>query len=150
MKKIISSLMLGAALSTSAGVVLADAAQDAIEYRRAVFQLVKWNFAPMGDMVKGKTEFDAERFEVLAQRLAALSEMPLEGFSVEGSDKGDTKARAEIWSQWDDFAAGMQQFEKNAQELASVASSGDLEQIKPAFAAVGKTCKGCHDNFKDK
>ncbi|SEI76127.1 Cytochrome c556 [Allopseudospirillum japonicum] len=142
--------MLGAALSTSAGVVLADAAQDAIEYRRAVFQLVKWNFAPMGDMVKGKTEFDAERFEVLAQRLAALSEMPLEGFSVEGSDKGDTKARAEIWSQWDDFAAGMQQFEKNAQELASVASSGDLEQIKPAFAAVGKTCKGCHDNFKDK
>ena len=142
--------MLGAALSTSAGVVLADAAQDAIEYRRAVFQLVKWNFAPMGDMVKGKTEFDAERFEVLAQRLAALSEMPLEGFSVEGSDKGDTKARAEVWSQWDDFAAGMQQFEKNAQELASVASSGDLEQIKPAFAAVGKTCKGCHDNFKDK
>jgi len=38
---------------------------------------------------------------------------------------------------------------EKADALAEVAKSGDLDQIKPAFGALAKTCKGCHDNFRE-
>jgi cytochrome c556 len=30
------------------------------------------------------------------------------------------------------------------------AQSGDLENVKKAFAAVGGNCKACHDDFRKK
>ena len=42
---------------------------EAIEYRQGIFKAIKWNFGPMGAMVKGKTEFNAEQFNKNAERL---------------------------------------------------------------------------------
>ena len=44
----------------------------------------------------------------------------------------------------------MQAFEKAAGELAVVAKSGDEGAIKAQFGETGKTCKSCHDDFKNK
>lgn len=135
------------ALSTSS-VVMASDADDAIEYRQGVFTAMKWHFAPMGAMVKGKLAYDAAEFQRRAELVAALAKMPQEGF-VEGSDKGDTDAKAAIWENKDKFDQGMQMLVEKAAALEEAAQSGDMEQIKPAFGALAKTCKGCHDNFKE-
>lgn len=146
MKKII---IIGIAASVLMGSHLASATdvEDAIEYRQGVFKTIKWNFGPMAGMVKGKIDFDAAEFSRRADLVAVLSKMPGEGF-IEGSDMGDTDAKPEIWENKDKFDAGMDALAKNAAALADAAKSGDMSVIKPAFGELGKTCKGCHDNFR--
>jgi cytochrome c556 len=39
-------------------------------------------------------------------------------------------------------------FNKEANELAKVAESGDVAAIKGAFGKVGESCKACHDKFR--
>lgn len=127
-----------------------EEAGDAIEYRKAVFSLVATHFGAMGDMVKGKKDFDGEEFEYRAESLEALSKMPLEGFTFPGSEKGETKAKPEVWSDMDSFKAKLKQFQEDADNLADVADSKSLDKIKPVFLQTAKNCKSCHNDFKNR
>ncbi len=40
-------------------------------------------------------------------------------------------------------------FNKEANELAKVAESGDVAAIKVQFGKTGETCKACHDKFRN-
>jgi len=120
---------------------------DAIEYRQAALSLIGYNFGDMGEMLKGKKPFDAAVFSARADNVAALSKIPHEGFIV-GSDKGDTEALAKIWSEKADFDSKMTAFQDNAAALAVAAKSSDKNNIKQAFSNTGKSCKGCHDEYK--
>ncbi|MEZ5583467.1 MAG: cytochrome c [Candidatus Competibacteraceae bacterium] len=76
---------------------------DAIQYRQSVFQLFKWNIAPLGGMVKGAVPYNADVVKRNAERLEFLATLPLEGFGP-GTEKGDkmkTDAKAEIWQDYD-------------------------------------------------
>ncbi len=134
-----------AAVSTTA---IAAKPEDAINYRQGVFSAVKWHFGTMGEVVKGKQDYDAEDFARRADIVAQLSKLPLEGF-VAGSYEGETDALPAIEENWDQFEGGMNKFIETADALAAAAKTGDMDQIRPALGEVGKTCKGCHDNFKD-
>jgi cytochrome c556 len=142
-----------AALMASSTLTLAEVkVSDAVEYRQGIYKAVRWNFGPMGDMVKGKQEFNADEFSRRAANLAALSKMPLEGFvagSYNGTYSGSTDALPAIEKDWETFAGIMSDFETNAAALAQAASAGDMDAIRPAFMSVAKTCKSCHDKFKD-
>jgi cytochrome c556 len=65
-----------------------------------------------------------------------------------GPDIGKTHARSEIWSERADFDAGMKNFQNAALTFSQAAQGSDLEQIKAAHGDLGKTCKSCHDRFK--
>ena len=147
MMKKIFVIGMAAALLMGSHVASATDVEDAIEYRQGVFKTIKWNFGPMAGMVKGKIDFDAAEFSRRADLVAVLAKMPGEGF-IEGSDIGDTDAKPEIWQNKDKFDEGMNALAKNAAALADAAKSGDMNVIKPAFGELGKTCKGCHDNFR--
>lgn len=121
---------------------------EAIEYRQGVFKAVKWNFGPMAEMVRGKQEFNAEEFTRRAENVAALSKLPLEAF-VAGTYASKTAALPIIEKDYKTFSDMMANFEKASAALAVAAKSGDLAQIRPAFGEVGKTCKSCHDKFRD-
>ena len=65
-----------------------------------------------------------------------------------GPDLGKTRAKAEIWQKPDDFAAKHNEFRQAARAFTGSANSGDVNSIKPAFAALGKPCKACHDSYR--
>ena len=67
----------------------------------------------------------------------------------ENSDGGDTKARADIWMDFDGFKSRASANEQAALKLISTAKTGDLSATIGALKALGGTCKSCHDNFKD-
>ena len=67
----------------------------------------------------------------------------------ENSDMGDTKARAEIWMDFDGFTSRASANEKSALTLISTAKTGDVSATIGALKQLGGTCKSCHDNFKD-
>lgn len=147
MKKHLITAIAAAAITMSATAGAVDA-DKAIEYRQGVFNAMKWHFGPMVGMIKGKIDYDAADFERRAKLIAALAQMPQEGFA-EGTDAGDTDAKAEIWENKAKFDQGMKMMVEKSAALAEVAKSGDMAKIKPAFGALGKTCKGCHDNFRE-
>ena len=65
-----------------------------------------------------------------------------------GPDVGKTRAKAEIWQKYEDFAAKDHDFRVAAQALQGSANSADVNAIKPSFADMGKTCKACHDSYR--
>ena len=149
MKSTLIACTLGAtltALSMSAP-ALADRAEDAIKYRQGVFTAFRWHFGTMGAMVRGKMEYDAQQFAHHATQLAALTRMPREGF-IDGSDFGDTAAKEELWENLDDVNARFDKLISDADALLAV-TGGSLDDVRPAFGAVAKNCKGCHDNYKE-
>lgn len=143
------SLLLVAAglLSTNVLASNFDDNQEAIEYRKDVFGLIAYNFSDMKAMLKGEKDFNQQLFEMRADNVKALSTMPWEGF-VQGSDKGDTDAKSDIWTDSAEFKQKAQAFEQNTIKLVSAAQSGDKKAMKKAFGMTGKSCKGCHDDFK--
>ncbi len=118
--------------------------------RQSYFALVGMAFGPMGDMVKGKMEWNSEQFAELADDLAGLSGYGVERGFAAGSEMGTTRAKPEIWDNMDDFKMKLAAFREEATKLNAVAASGDEAAMKAQFGAVGKTCKACHDEYKSK
>ena len=67
----------------------------------------------------------------------------------EGSGFGDTKARAEIWTNFDDFTTLFKANETAANRLVAAAKSGDLGTMMASLKNLGSSCKACHRSYKD-
>jgi cytochrome c556 len=122
---------------------------DAIKYRQSVYRVMAWNFSPMAAMVKGEMPYNKDVFARHAANVEFVSKLAMEGFSP-GSDKGDTKAKPEIWAKMDDFKGKMTRMNDEAAKLAQIAKSGSIDDIKKQFGATASSCKACHDEYKGK
>jgi len=143
---------LAAALAVAVAVPLAAAwAQDAakaIGYREGLMKANSWHIGPIAGMAKGDIPFDSASLQHHAEALAALSKMILEGYP-EGS-QGDSKAKAEIWTNWAGFEAKVQALEDASAALAAAAPTLTQETLAAALGPVGAACSGCHNDFRAK
>lgn len=144
--KLASAAMVTALLSQGAWAQFKND-EEAVKYRQGAFLAMKIHFGRLGAMVQGKQPFDAEMAKRDAQLVATLSTMPWLGFT-EGSEGLSKHAKAEIWMETQKFQDGARALQDKTAALATAAQSGDLDRIKAAFGATGKTCKACHDAFK--
>ncbi|KDE40555.1 MAG: c-type cytochrome [Nitrincola lacisaponensis] len=144
MKKV-ALTCLTASLLFGSGMALADAAAS-VEYRQSVFKVVKWHMDSLGAMARGDVEFNADAAVHHARQVNAMSYMAQEGFG-EGTLGGD--AKPEIWSNWDQFAGGMERFQEVSGALVVAAEEGSLQALRPAVGQMGQTCRTCHDNFRN-
>lgn len=120
----------------------------ATEYRQSLMHVIGWNFAPLSAMAKGKHAFDAAEFSMRADRIAFLSDQALEGFQKAPPKGVNTDAKADIWSNFDDFGAKAKDFVKEANALSSVAKVKDEARDKEQFKKVAAACKACHEKYK--
>lgn len=67
-----------------------------------------------------------------------------------GPDVGKTDAKAEIWQKPEDFAAKAGDFEKASAAFRTAAQGNDVAAIRAAHADLGKSCKACHDIYREK
>jgi cytochrome c556 len=66
-----------------------------------------------------------------------------------GPDVGKTMAKPELWQKPGEFATHAMDFRKAAAAFDAAAKAGDLTRIKASFADLGKSCKACHDPFRN-
>lgn len=127
-----------------------DSPRDrAVKYRKAVMTVVGANFKPMSAMVKGEIPYEPAVFARHAKDLAAISSVDiLRGFPEDSEGKG-SDAKPEIWLDWDDFKAKMDDMVRESSALAQVADGGDTGAIKDQFGKTAKTCKACHKKYKE-
>ena len=66
-----------------------------------------------------------------------------------GPDVGKTEAKAEIWAKPEDFAAKSRDFTQAARAFQAAANGNDLAAIRTAQGNLGKSCKACHDLYRE-
>jgi cytochrome c556 len=153
-KKAIAVIIGSAILSTFS--VFAEPAKSAkqakgsIEYRQAILKLVKSNVGALGAMNKGAIPFNTQTMQTNSMRIEQLSLM-LEDYFVTDTSGFDieTAALDKIWANQADFKDRISALTVAANNLNKVAKAGDTSQFKPAIGQVFKSCKGCHDNYKE-
>lgn len=124
-------------------------AKKATELRQSIFSLLGSNMGPLGGMAKGKIAFDAEKVSKHALRINQLSMMIADYTRTNTSaHKVKTEALDKIWQQPDNFAKRIKDLTIASANLQKAALSGNESIIKKAIGGVGRTCGGCHDNFK--
>lgn len=149
-----SKLVLGMVLALSiAGVAHAQApfakAEDAIKYRKSALFVMGQHFGRLGPVVKGERPYNKDEVAMNAAIAEQMSTLPWAGF-VAGTDKGETRAKPEIWTEAAKFKSAAEKMQQEMSKLAQVAKGGDLNAIKEQFGATGKACKACHDDYRKK
>ena len=143
-----------AAASLAAGTLLAAPAiaqfakpEDAIKYRKATMTVMGSHVGRIAAVVRGDRPFNAAEVQANATVIETLSRHPFDAFGP-GTDKGDTRAKPEVWQNSAKFKADAEAMQKAVANLASASRSGSLDPVKAAFGDVGKSCKACHDDFR--
>lgn len=141
---LITTLLLLLASSAAA-----EQPENYIKYRQAMMKAIGGHMSAISQLVRGKVANNGD-LAMHASALAALNK-DLTRLFPEGSDFGETQAKAVIWDEWEKFDKAAGEAAKATAALADAASGGaDAAQIAAAHKAVGQSCKGCHEDFREK
>ncbi len=124
--------------------------EDAIKYRQSAFSVMGAHFGRIGAMANGRVPFDAKVAADNADIVAVMAKLPWAAFGPGTESGGNTKAKAEIWTDQAKFKEGSEKLVAESTKLAAAAKTGSLDNLKTAFAATADTCKTCHDSFRAK
>ncbi len=131
---------------------IAGAASDVIAVRQAHYKDIGKAFKAINDTLKTGTP-DLAVIKANAPVVTRLGQQQnKENWFPAGTQAGQglqTAAKAAIWQNLADFNAKRTDFANASSTYAAIAAKGDLEAIKAATANVGKTCKGCHETYRD-
>ena len=147
--KVILSIMSAALAFTLAAPAQAQFAkpEDAIKYRKASFTVMSAHFGRLGAMANGRVPYDAKAAAENAEVVSALAKLPWTAFG-DGTDKGETRAKPEIWKESAKFKEASDKMVAEMGKLNTAAKAGNLDALKAAFGPAAASCKACHDNFR--
>ena len=127
-------------------------AQDDVLKKRKDFMRANNNsLKAIRKAVKGK---DYAAIEVMAKEIVDRMDKVLEHFP-KGSIPKKSRAKPEIWEQWDKFSKIPAKVKKVAWDLAKAAAAKDEAQVQVYFKALGPksafrsgACYQCHKDFR--
>ena len=151
MKRSTTAVVVALALGVAAGVAFAQAKPETlVKQRQSVMTLQGKYFGPMSAMAQGKAPYNADIIKRNAAFLDNLSRMAWDTFDPSTKDVKPSAALPVIWEQPDKFKEAASRLENEAHKLYTVAQSGDEAAVKAQIGAVGKSCGGCHESFRQK
>lgn len=145
--------ILAASLAASLAFAVDAAAQAKpevlVKQRQAGMTLIGKYFGPLGGMAQGRVPYNQQVVQRNADYLEVLKQLPWDGFQE--STKGEKSAALPaVWEKQADFKKAAERMESEVSKLAQVSKSGDEAAVKNQIAAVGKSCGGCHEHFREK
>lgn len=151
-KKLLSACMAvvtGAGAGYASMVLAQQKPEVLVKQRQAAMTLIGKYWGPLNGMAQGKVPFDATVASRNAGYLAALAEMPWDGFHASTKDTTEkTKALPAIFENEAKFKEAADRLRSATTKLA--ASSKDEGAFKSAANEVGQACGGCHKEFRAK
>jgi cytochrome c556 len=121
--------------------------EDAIKYRKASFNVMAAHFGRVGAMANGRMPYDAKLAQENAEIAAVMAKLPWAAFG-EGTDKGDTRAKPEIWKEAAKYKEASDKMQAEMVKLNTAAKAGNIDALKVAFGPAAASCKACHDAFR--
>ena len=149
MKNLLRSI-LAATLLATVGAAHAEFARpaQAVHYRKSVFYVMGHHTAILGAMLEGRIPFNAQRAISEAQIIEFMSHLPWRAFGP-GTDIRGTDAKSAIWHQGPRFQLDAHNLEQMTPKLVVAAQTGQLDKMRAVFGQTVKTCKSCHDSFRN-
>ena len=147
--------LLIAALSVAmVGTALADIKpSDAIKYRQSGYAFMAWNMGRIKANVEGG-QYNKEEVVKAANAIQAIANSGMGSLYLPGTDKGkgweETHAKPNIWTEKEKLGKIAGDFNREANEMAKVAATGDAAAVGVQLGKLGGTCKACHDDFRVK
>lgn len=140
-----------------AGSSLAPAHQGAtgiVKDRMDLMGQIKDAMKDLGQMVQGRTLYDAARMQARARDLAGHGGDAMTRLFPKDSIMGPSESLPAIWQDWDRFEATANDMRTRAEALAATVAANPgpdgAAARAAAFAALGQTCKTCHADFRMK
>ncbi|KAA0911862.1 cytochrome c [Pusillimonas sp. ANT_WB101] len=122
-------------------------ADAAIDYREAAMTLMGSHFGRMGPVAKKEAPFDAEAIRANVAIFSTIAALPWVAYGP-GTEGG--AAKPSVWSDAKGFKQKQDDFKVAVTKLDAAAEKGDFDAFRVAFGAVGKSCKACHDSYREK
>ena len=117
-----------------------------VAVRKAMMNLQQGVLASMKAAVDEKA--DVKSLVPGAKGLAMSASVIVSMFPVGTEKANGTKAKPEIWSDPAGFAKAQANMVEATEKLAPLADANDKAGFATQFAAVGRTCGGCHREYK--
>lgn len=140
-----------AALSVCvAGAAYAQDHSAQLKARQGQFRILAINLGTLGGMAQGKIDYDAEAAQMAADSVVAVSMIHQGPLWPEGSSEMDvdgTRAKVEIWDDFDDFSSKWSALGEAALNMQAAAGTGQAA-LGPALGQLGGACKACHDTYR--
>jgi cytochrome c556 len=142
--KFVKAAVIGALLTAGAAFAEGDRTDPNAIARSDLMKVIGKNTGVLGDMAGGKTAHDAAAAEAAKAAIIEAAAKIEETFKEQGAADPASEAKAEIWTNWDDFLA-------DAKALGDAAAAIDVasaESIGAGMGALGGACKDCHTDFR--
>jgi len=127
-----------------------EQAEKAVEVREAVMTITGWSITPAAAMIKGKIPYEAKQFQTYAERLEAAMSMIPDAFRADTRGFGiKSESLDKVWEENEEFLKLAKDSADASAALAAASASGSLEEVQGPFMDLGKSCKACHDKFRE-
>lgn len=126
--------------------------QKVIDDRKALMRNTSGHFKDLRQKAKdgqiAQVTVNAQTIAINARHIPAL--FPTGSL---GTPEIESRAKADIWQDWNDFTADARRLEDAATDLMQLTQDADKMavssvQVDVAIKAVGGACKNCHDKFR--
>ena len=143
--------LLAAGLLAAASPSVAQETSMILKARQGQFNLIALNLGVLGNMARGRMDYDAATAQAAADSLAGIAMLDQTKLWVEGTDNvtlaGQTRAQPNIFEDTEGFLAIWARFQDGAMAAQAVAGDG-VEALGPALGMVGGTCRDCHQTYR--
>jgi cytochrome c556 len=143
MKFATKTLILGLVMVGGIALAQSKATDPDVHARQTLMDGNGGAMGALGGMAKGEKEFDAAAAEAAKQTLIANAADIANKFKNNASDP-ESKAKAEIWANWEEFSG----YADNLGKAAAALDASSLDGVKAGIGAIGGACKECHTEFK--
>ena len=139
--------MFTVVLITASSIVFAHSGvkDKNVKERMMLMKEMANNTKTIGQMLKGKTPFDANEAKLALERLSSLSLETPKVFKINASDP-KSEARPAIWDEFDEFTRLSKDLAETSLLLAG--SIDSIDDLRPALKGVSSGCKACHRQYR--
>ncbi|MBI5898926.1 MAG: cytochrome c [Rhodocyclales bacterium] len=145
---VVASLAIGLSSATLAQTI--GKPEDQIRWRQSVMQTLGWSMGRIKANIDGT--YNKDQVIQAANTIQALANSGSGALFTPGTDTGkgwrDTNVKPELFTNSAKLKEVGMAYNKEANEMAKVAATGDSAAVKAQFGNLGKSCKGCHDEFR--
>ena len=125
-----------------------DDEDPVVSYRQSYMSSIGGHVGSVHHLLSNGLDFEGDLLmhaEALAKLTANIARL-----FPEGSTGGETSAKPAVWAEWDTFVERADANSEAADALLAAARSEDDAAVKEAFRALGKSCRACHDDYREK
>ena len=119
--------------------------EDVAEYRHLMMESIGAHMKSANMILRGQLD-NWDHLQVHAEALRELGDI-MPSLFTEGSEGGE--ALEVIWEEPEEFSKRVVTFQDAASSFASAATGDDRAAVGEAFGQVGRSCKGCHDRYRE-